>query len=41
MRYPINKLQLRMSRPLLEPEKRDNTVDIDGQKGFFGTTQRR
>jgi hypothetical protein len=32
MRHPIHKLQLRMSRPLLEPEERDDAVDIDGKK---------
>jgi hypothetical protein len=30
MRNPVHKLQLGISRPLLEPEKRDDAVDVDG-----------
>jgi hypothetical protein len=32
MRHPIYELQLRMSRPLLEPEERDDAVDVDCQQ---------
>jgi hypothetical protein len=30
MRHPVDQLQLRMSRPLLEPEEADDAVDVDG-----------
>jgi hypothetical protein len=30
VRHPIYELQLRMSRPLLEPEERDDAVDVNG-----------
>jgi hypothetical protein len=30
VRDPVDQLQLRMSRPFLEAEKRDDAVDIDG-----------
>ena len=30
VRHPVDQLQLRMSRPLLEPEERDDAVDVDG-----------
>jgi hypothetical protein len=28
--YPVDQLQLRMSRPLLEAEEGDDAVDVDG-----------
>ena len=31
VRDPIDQLKLRMRRPLLEPEERDNAVDVDRQ----------
>jgi hypothetical protein len=30
-----------MRGPLLEPEKRDNAVDVDGQKGLRGWSYQR
>jgi len=30
VRNPVDQLQLRMRRPLLEPEQRDDAVDVDG-----------
>jgi hypothetical protein len=30
VRDPVDQLQLRMSRPLLEAEKADDAVDVDG-----------
>jgi hypothetical protein len=30
VRDPVDQLQLRMRRPLLEPEQRDDAVDVDG-----------
>jgi hypothetical protein len=30
VRYPVDQLQLRAGRPLLEPEEADDAVDVDG-----------
>jgi len=30
VRHPVDELQLRVRRPLLEAEQRDDAVDVDG-----------
>jgi hypothetical protein len=30
VRHPVDELELRVRRPLLEPEERDDAVDVDG-----------
>jgi hypothetical protein len=32
VRYPVDELQLRVSRSLLETEEADDAVDVDGKK---------
>jgi hypothetical protein len=41
VRNPVDQLQQRVRRPLLEPEERDDAVDVDGQQGLGGRNYQR
>ncbi|HEU5106713.1 MAG TPA: hypothetical protein VFU11_12850 [Solirubrobacterales bacterium] len=41
MRHPVDELQLRVRRPLLEAEEADDAVDIDGKKRLRGRSYQR
>jgi len=40
VRHPIDELQVRVRRPLLEAEEADDAVDVDGQKRLRRSYQR-
>jgi hypothetical protein len=40
VRHPVDQLEVRVARPLLEAEEADDAVDVDGQQRLRRSYQR-